>query len=171
MIAIVDRAGAQAGEIAAGVGLGIALAPQLVGAEDLRQMPLLLLFGAPVDEGRAQQVERAGGRQDRGAGAEILLVEDDLLHEIGAAAAIFLGPGNADPAGGVHLLLPGDALFERLAVGRDALVGSIVDTDLGRQIGFEPMAQFGAEFCVLRAVGEIHGGTPIARKCRAAEMR
>ena len=40
----VDGARAQTGEIAAGVGLRIALAPQLVGAEDARQVPL---FFAP----------------------------------------------------------------------------------------------------------------------------
>src|SRR5208337_1454838 len=71
-------------------------------------------------------------------------------------AAIFLGPGDPDPTGGVHLLLPGDALFQYLAVGRDALVGSVVDADLGRQVGFEPMTKFAAEGSVLGTVGEIH---------------
>ena len=92
-------------------------------------------------------------------GAEIFLVEDHLLHKAGAAPAIFLGPGDPDPAGGVHRLLPGNALFERLAVGRDALVGGIVDADLRRQVGFEPAAELGAEGRVLGAVGEVHCGS------------
>jgi hypothetical protein len=62
----------------------------------------LLRFAAPVDEGRAQQVEGARRRQYRSAGAKILLVEDDLLHDIGTAPAIFPAPGDADPAGGAH---------------------------------------------------------------------
>ena len=154
MVATVDGAGAQAGEVAAGIGLGIALAPQLVGAENARQMPLFLLLGSPVDEGRAQQVQRARRRQDGRAGAEIFLVENDLLHKAGAAPAIFLRPGDPDPAGGVHLLLPGNALFQCLAIGRDALVGGIVDADLRRQVFFEPVAEFGAESRVLGAVGD-----------------
>src|SRR5437588_3831548 len=112
MVALIDGAGAQAGEVGAGPRLGIALAPDLVGAEDPRQMALFLLLGPPVDQRRAQQAEPAGAGQDRGAGAEILLVIDDLLHEAGAAPAIFLGPGKPDPAGGVHPLLPGDALLQ-----------------------------------------------------------
>ena len=158
MVAVVDRAGAQAGQIGAGARLGIALAPDLVGAEDLRQVARFLLLGAPMDQGRAQKVEAALARQDRRAGAEIFLVEDHLLHKAGAAPAIFLGPGDADPAGGVHLLLPGDALFEDRAVGRDALVLRVLDLEIVGQIGFEPSAELAAELGVLGRVGKIHGG-------------
>ena len=69
-----------------------------------------------------------------------------------------------DPAGGVHLLLLGNALFERLAVGRDALVRSIVDTDLGPQIFFEPLTELDAEGGVLGAVGEVQSSA-LSRKC------
>ncbi len=122
-------------------------------------MALFLRLGAALDQGRAEQVDRTRPRQDRRAGAEILLVENNLLHEIGAAPAVFLGPGNPDPAGGVHLFLPGDALFQGLAVGGDALVGGVVDADLGRQVRFEPPAELGAKGGMLRAVGKIHGLT------------
>src|SRR5207244_3054496 len=134
MVAVVNGTGAQARQITTGVGLGKPLAPQLVGVEDARQVAPLLLRGAPMYETGAEEVEPAGPRQDRGAGADILLVEDDLLHEIGAAAAIFLGPGEPDPAGGMHFLLPLDALLQRLAVGCHALIGGVVDADLGRQV-------------------------------------
>ena len=117
MVPLVDRAGAQAGEIGAGARLGITLTPDLVAAEDLWQIPLLLRLGAPMNEGGAEKAHADRAGQDRRAGAEILFVEDHLLHKAGAAPAIFLWPGQADPAGRVHLLLPGAALFERLAVG------------------------------------------------------
>src|SRR5260370_5339124 len=158
MVAPIDGAGTQAGEIAAGIWFRIALAPQLVGAEDARQVPLLLLFGSPMNERRAQQVQRARCRQNRRTGAEIFLVEDHLLHKARAAPAIFFGPGDPDPAGGVHRLLPPNALFECLAVGRHALVGAIVDADLGRQVPFDPTPELSPKSRVLGALGEVHAG-------------
>src|SRR6266436_8632719 len=157
MVAMVDRTSAQARQIATGVGLGKALTPQFVGAKDARQVAPLLLVAAPVNEARTQQVEGARRWQNRGAGTDILLVEDDLLHEIGAAPAIFLGPRDPDPARGVHRLLPLDALFQCRKVGSDALVGRVVDANLGRQVGLEPAAELAAECRMLRAVGKIHG--------------
>jgi hypothetical protein len=59
----------------------------------------------------------------------------------------------------MHLFLPRDALFERLAVRCDPLVGGIVDADLGRQVFFEPVAKFGAKGGMLGTVGEIHRQT------------
>ena len=158
---MVDRTSAQAREVAAGVGLGKALAPQFVGAKDARQVTALLLVAAPVDEARTEQVEAARPWQNRGAGADILLVEDDLLHEARTTAAIFLGPRDPDPARGVHRLLPLDALFQYRAVGGDALVGRVVDANLGRQVGLEPAAELAAECRMLRAVGKIHGSGPL----------
>src|SRR3989440_12947772 len=99
MVTPVDGAGAQAGEISAGIGLRIALAPQLVGAENARQVPLLLLLGSPMNERRAQQVQRACRREHRRPRAEIFLIEDHLLHKAGATAAILLGPGDPNPPG------------------------------------------------------------------------
>src|SRR5579864_7379241 len=111
-------------------------------------MPRLLFLGTPMDEGRAQQADPAGTRQDRRAGAEVLLVPDHLLHEIGAAPAIFLGPRDADPAGFVHLFLPGDALYEDVAVGRDALVLRVLDLEVLGEVGLEPIAELAAELGV-----------------------
>src|SRR6516164_10339021 len=110
MVAMVDGAGSEARQIAAGVGLGKALAPQLVGIEDARQMALLLFLCPPMNQARAEQIEAACPRQHRRAGVRVLLVEDDLLHKVGAAATIFLWPGEPDPPRGVHHLLPLDAL-------------------------------------------------------------
>src|SRR5260370_7447249 len=138
MVAPIDGAGTQAGEIAAGIWFRIALAPQLVGAEDARQGPLLLLCGSPMNERRAQQVQRVRCRENRRTGAEIFLVEDHLLHKARAAPAIFFGPGDPDPAGGVHRLLPPNALFEGLAVRRHALVAAISNPALTPQFPFHP---------------------------------
>src|SRR5439155_6822396 len=100
MVAVVDCTGAQARQITTGVGLGKALAPQFVSVEDARQVAALLLVAAPVNEARTQQVEGARGRQYRRPGADILFVEDHLLHKARTAAAILLGPRDPDPARG-----------------------------------------------------------------------
>jgi hypothetical protein len=90
---------------------------------------------------------------------EIFLVEYDLLLKTGAGAAILLGPRDPDPAGGMHCLLPRNSLFERLPVGRDALVGASVDTDLRRKVRFEPAPELRMKCRVLEAVGEVHCGS------------
>ena len=61
----------------------------------------------------------------------------------------------------MHCLLPRNALFERLPVGRHALVGGVVDADLGRQVPVQPAPELGAECRVLRAVGEVHSSMPL----------
>src|ERR1043166_9390815 len=60
MVALIDRASAQAGEIGAGPRLGIALAPDLVAAKDLWQVPLLLRLSAPMNECGALRRRRSG---------------------------------------------------------------------------------------------------------------
>ncbi len=122
-------------------------------------MALLLLLVAPMNERRAQEVEAALARQDRCPDAEVFLVPDHLLHEIGAAPAVFLGPRDPDPAGRVHLLLPGDALYQDLAIGRDALVLRVLDLEILAQICLEPITELAAEGGVLGCVGKIHGGS------------
>src|SRR5262249_13214041 len=72
------------------------------------------------------------------------------------AAAIFLGPGNTDPARGVHLFLPSDTLFKRLAIRCDTGVRGVLDLKVVGQIGVKPSAELAAEFGMLRGVGEIH---------------
>ena len=61
-VAVLDRAGLQRGEVGAGLGLGEALAPDLLGGEDRLQVALLLLVGAVGDDHRAahRQAEDVG---------------------------------------------------------------------------------------------------------------
>ena len=57
VIALVLRASAEAGEVGARAGLGEALRPDFLTAEDRPQVAALLLVGAPVDDRGTHQVE------------------------------------------------------------------------------------------------------------------
>ena len=64
IVAVIDGRGGEAGEVGAGVGLRIALAPADFAARDLRQMRLLLFLGAIFQQRRpehrdAEGIERA----------------------------------------------------------------------------------------------------------------
>src|ERR1700730_6061754 len=84
----------------------------------------------------------------RRLGQDHLVVDDELLHETGAAAPVLLGPGDADIAGVVELFLPGAAVLDKtlLAFARVH----------GRLVGLEPAANLVAESLLLRAELEIH---------------
>src|SRR5205814_9690530 len=107
------------GQVAARVRLAEALAPDLLGREERGQVALLLRVGAMRHHDGAahaepDDVDRLGRlREDH------LVVEDQLLHEAGASAAVLLGPGDADIAGLVELLLPGPPALDEglLALG------------------------------------------------------
>ena len=66
-------------------------------------------------------------------------------------------PRDADPARLVHLLLPRAAALERLAVAGHAVVGRIVQAQLGREVDREPLAELLAERLVLGTELEVHG--------------
>ena len=93
--------------------------------EDRLQEALLLLLVAVGDDDRTahDQAEHVGGQRD--PLARKLLVEDRLLDQRCALAAVLLGPGEPGPARLVHLLLPGAAELELdgiVALGRRARV-------------------------------------------------
>ena len=97
VVAVQHRLGAQAGEIGTGVRLGIALAPDVLAGEDLRQVVVLLLLGAVVDQQRAQH--RHAHAVDRGAAVPLLLLQhDELLARRQRHAAEFLRPAGTQPA-------------------------------------------------------------------------
>ena len=68
-----------AGEVGAGAGLGEALAPDLLGREDLREVALLLLVGAVRDDRRPGHAEADHADVRRRLGARHLLEEDRLV--------------------------------------------------------------------------------------------
>ena len=158
VVAPIHRAGPQTCQVRAGPGLGEALAPDILGGEDAGQEAPLLLLPPPLDEGRAGHADARVARQDGGPGAEALLVVDDLLHEGGPAASVFLGPRDAHPAGLEHGPLPPYPALEGRAVRGDALVGGIVDAEITRQVGGEPAPQLLPERFLLRGVVKVHEG-------------
>ena len=111
-----------------------------------------------MDDGRPDQAQPHVPRQHGRAGDGVLLVPDDALDQPGVAAPVLFGPRDADPARGVHRFLPDAAALEGLAIGRDAVVGSVVQTQLRPQIRGEPVAEFLAEALVLGGELEIHDG-------------
>src|SRR6202043_3187634 len=95
--------GIEGGDVGAGAGLGITLAPDFLGGEDFRYEALLLLLGAPMDEGGADQHDAEAVDDAGGMGADHFLVVHDHLLEGRATAAVGLGPVDADPAAGFRL--------------------------------------------------------------------
>ena len=157
VVAAVLGAGAEAREVRARARLRVALAPDVVAAQDARQVALLLRLGAPLDEGRARHADAGVAGEHGRARPEALLVVDDLLHQGGAAPAVLLGPRDPDPARRVHAALPVAPPLEGLAVRRHPLVGRVLDAEIVGEVGGEPAADLGAEVLLLGRVGEIHG--------------
>ena len=119
-------AGPHRGEVRARSRLREALAPDLLGAQDLLQVALLLLLGAVRHDRRAghSQADHADvlGRLR----SRELLEHDRLVAVRGALAAVLLGPGEADEAGVVQLPAP-------------------LAPWLGGQVRLEPLAHLCAE--------------------------
>ena len=108
--------GLDVGEVRAGAGLAVALAPELGAGDDPRQEAGPLRVGAELDEGRAEQrladvADAAGGPRLR-----VLLEVHDLLVQREPAATVLLRPGHAGPAVGAEVALPGQPLLEQAVV-------------------------------------------------------
>ena len=82
-----------------------------------------------------------------------LVVEDELLHEAGSPPAVLLGPGDADIAGVVHLLLPAPATLDEVLL---ALFGRAVTAGL---VGLEPGTDLVAKLLLRPAELEVHAPT------------
>ena len=164
LVAVPDRAGLERGEVGARLGLREALAPDLVGGQDRRQVALLLLVGAVGDDGRAAhgQAEHVGHRGR--ARARQLLVEDRLLDLRGAGAAVLGRPVQARPAAVVQRPLPGLAELELLGVGVRLAAGVVL---------LYPAADGVTELTLDRRQAQVHGpGTlPPPRAARAGAAR
>ncbi len=171
MVAGVDGACLEGGQIRAGAGLGESLAPDLAGVQDGGKVPAPLLVGAPVDEGGADQVEGHVPREHGRARRRILLVPDDALDEPEPAASVLLRPRDADPARRVHGFLPGAAALEGLAVGGDPVIRGIVQAQLGGKVGGEPVAELLAKGLLLLRVLEVHGASAASIYFRRFERR
>ena len=112
------------GEVRPGVGLGVALTPDLGPGQDAGQEPALLLVGAELDDGRPEQPLTDDPDPARPLRPGVLLVEDDLLAEGQPPPAVLARPADADPAGGAERPLPRHAARRRARArrrGRPAL--------------------------------------------------
>ncbi len=142
---------ADAGEVAAGVGLGPALAPDLVARRHRRQEARLLRVGAVLEHGRREQEDAVLAHPLRRPGAVVLLLEDEPLEDADVAAAVLGRPADDGPAVVEHGALPG-------AVGLEA-VGRIERGErVGRDVRLQPGPGLGPEGLVLGAEGQVHGG-------------
>jgi hypothetical protein len=111
VVAVLHGAGAQRGEVGAGLRLRVADRRVQLALQDARQEVALLLVGAELHDRVADRVD--GQERQREAGALHLVAEDELLERRAALAAVLLRPADADPAVGAHLL-------QRLMIERPA---------------------------------------------------
>ena len=144
LVAVELGAGLHVGEVGAGVGFGVALAPDLGAAQDAGQEAALLRVGAEVHDRGAEQPLADDADAPRPAGARVLLVEDHLLDERGAAPAELGGPAEPDPAVAAELLLPLEPLVEQLVLVARAAAPAH-DREPTVETIVEPRPRLGAE--------------------------
>ena len=96
LIPILHRPGLQGGQVRAGIGLAIALAPDGVAAENARDMLAFLLLRAVAQE-RWTKKARGVAADHRGVEVGQLLVKNKLLPEGPLQAAVLLWPGHGQP--------------------------------------------------------------------------
>src|SRR5207248_11766957 len=138
-------------EVGARVRLGEALAPDLLGGQDLRQVRLLLVVAAVRHDRRPGHTEPDDADVGGSLRARHLLVEDGLEAVRGARAAVLLGPGQPGIAGLVQLAAP--VAPELVA---EALLAAAPSAPLLGEVRVQPCAQPGPEGCLLRGVADVH---------------
>jgi len=159
LVALPHGPGGQRGQVGAGAGLGEALAPDAVAAENPRQVVTPLLLGALGHEGRAgvgvAHEDDADVGRTRGG---VLLLEDQLLRDGQAAAAVLDRPVEAGVPGLVQPALP---------PGVVGPPGCPVPGRGWRAVGGhgagEPVPHFLAEDLVGCGVRQVHTTQPAAR--------
>ncbi len=133
------RARPNRGQVGTGLGLGEALAPDLLRGEDVREAARLLGVGAMGDDRRPGHSEPDHAEMLRRFGPRELLVEDRLIAVRLAAATVLGGPGQAAVSRGVETATP------VTGIGR---VGAVLG---------QPRTEIAAELRLVGCVAEIHG--------------
>src|SRR5262249_51927958 len=154
-VAVEHGARLEVGEVAPRIGLGEALAPKLLGVEDLAEVPRSLRGGAVLHEGGAEHGDAPAVHGLRRLRPRHLLVEDDLFHDGDAAAAVLRGPVEADVAGLVKGALPLTQPVHLVAIGAGGGEGTAAEVS-GYVLG-EPGARLGPEPLLLGGEVEVHG--------------
>ncbi len=105
---VADQAGpsGDVGQVGAGIGLGVPLAPVLGAGEDGWNEPILLLQCPVGDDGRAEQGEADVGDAARCPSLDVGLVEDNLFGQGGVTATQALWVVEAQPSARGQLALP-----------------------------------------------------------------
>src|SRR5205809_6201555 len=116
LVAPVLGARLEAREVRARVGLGVELAPDLLGREHLREVAPFLPVGAVDDDRRPDEPDPEPVDGGRRVDPRHLVLDGRLLHRRGAPAPVLLRPQHADVARLVELPVPGLALVERLQI-------------------------------------------------------
>ena len=142
-------------EVGAGIRLGEALAPDLLGGQDLRQVRLLLLLGAVRHDRRPGHAESDHADVRRRARQRRLLEVDRLEAVRRAGAAVLLRPRQAGVARVVERAAP--VAVERVV---EPLRAAAPAAPLLREIRVEPGAQLRAEGGFLGSVAEVHVPEP-----------
>ena len=95
----------------------------------------------------------------RAAGAGVFFVEDHLLGQRCALAAVFLGPADTGPARRAHGAFPFEAFFKHFIL--EARAATMTDMGEGTfQLGFQPGGGFGAEGGKFGGFNLRHGYNP-----------
>ncbi len=146
--------GPDRGQVGASVGLAEALPPHLLGRQDLRQEPALLLLGAEPEQRRAEQVLSLNADPVRCLSARVFVLEDDRLRQRRAPAAVLLRPGQPEPPPRRQLLFPAQPHVPRRRVVRTA--HAAVPGKLADQVLAEPAADFVPERAVFLGDLDVH---------------
>src|SRR5205085_1256821 len=104
---VASRFRLQRGEVGTGVGLGKSLAPNFLRAENLGNEALFLGVRAISNDGGSNEAQTKSIGHRRRFKPCHLFPENGLLHQRGAAAAVFLWPCDGGPAPFLKLALPG----------------------------------------------------------------
>ncbi len=149
MVAVADRLRRDRRHVRPGIGLGPCLRPDHLALRHRGQEARLLLVGAELHDGRAEQEDAVLINAQRRPRAIIFLFEDQPLDEVEPAPAVSLGPGDHAPVAACEPPLPLDMLvIAVLALERDER--------FLRDVRFHPRAHFCAEILLFGCVGEVH---------------
>ena len=146
--------GLERGQVGAGVGLAEELAPDHLAAGDAGEVALLLLLGAVHHDRRPRQVHPGVHHRERGLMLGELLVEDHLLDDAPALAAVFDGPRRRQPA--LRPQLPGELALELVA----ASLGLRLLAPVRRQLLADELDHLAAKRFVFLGPAKVHGVCP-----------
>ena len=159
-----ERARADARQVAAGVGLGPALAPDLVAGRHRWEIAGLLLVGPVLQHGGGEEEDAVLAHPLRRPGAVVLLLEDQPLEDADVAPAVLRGPADHRPTVLEQGVLPGAVRLE--ALGR--IEGG---EGFRRDVRGQPRPRLGPEGLLVAVVGQVHDAGNLPQRPRGCQRR